>query len=173
MACTRPTRPSFSITLMPWGWDALFVRIRATMPSVCTSVGWFRFSTIHTRWPGRISLRLGTAIRVRFLLSARQRTSHYTKNRTRCGWRLSGGQAKTPPVPRAGPLLQAFESELSTFNIQSGCRIRTRTWTLVVQRSEPDGNSSILSPAEVQVNGTWNCVRAPSKHMPWPRLHRL
>src|SRR4051794_37561361 len=62
-ACTRPTLPLSSITLMPCGCVGLLVRMRATTPSVNAPVRWFCFSTICTRNPERISLRTGTLIR--------------------------------------------------------------------------------------------------------------
>lgn len=34
IACTRPTLPSISITLMPCGWVGLLVRMRYTSPVV-------------------------------------------------------------------------------------------------------------------------------------------
>ena len=56
-ACTRPTCPSSSITLMPWGWVGLFVRMRRTTPRVRLPVGWSFLSTISTCCPGRMSAR--------------------------------------------------------------------------------------------------------------------
>lgn len=48
---TRPTCPSSSITFMPCGCVGLFVRSRATTPSVSFPVRWSAFSTMLTCAP--------------------------------------------------------------------------------------------------------------------------
>ena len=54
--CTLPTLPSVSLTLIPWGWVELLVRIFLTMPSVNLPLRWSCFKTIFTRIPGLIWL---------------------------------------------------------------------------------------------------------------------
>ena len=53
ISTTLPTVPSFSLTLMPWGWVAEFVRISATMPRVLFPVRWSCFRTTPTVMPTR------------------------------------------------------------------------------------------------------------------------
>ena len=48
---TRPTVPSSSLTLMPWGWAAELVRISLTRPSVVSPLLWCCFRTTLTRRP--------------------------------------------------------------------------------------------------------------------------
>ena len=59
---TRPTRPSTSITLIPWGWELSRVRIRSIVPIDSTPVAWFCFSTIITFIPGAKRFLVGNEL---------------------------------------------------------------------------------------------------------------
>ena len=57
ISATRPTRPSVSRTLIPWGWNAEQVRISLTIPRVRLPLRWSVFWIMSTVRPARTSAR--------------------------------------------------------------------------------------------------------------------
>ncbi len=88
-AFTRPTSPLARRTLIPRGWVDEFVRISATIPSVCFPVCWSRFNTIETGDPGLISARLvpSTGSLLFFIPCSRRQLIHRSP-RGRARWSL-------------------------------------------------------------------------------------